>query len=62
MKTFYIKEFTSFRCLRKRFKKYIINNKNFKYNECFYVSNNAIVKKKLIKERYDNSLLKHFES
>ena len=63
MKTFHVKEFTSFRHLRKRFKKWIINDENFvKHNECFYVSNDAVVRKKFIKKHHDDSLSKHFET
>ena len=62
MKTFHVKEFASSRRLRKRFKKWIINDENLvKCNKCFYVSNDAAVKKKLIKKHYDDLLSKHFE-
>ena len=62
MKTFHVKEFASSRRLRKRFKKWIINDENFvKHNKCFYVSSDAIVKKKFIKKHHDDSLLKHFK-
>ena len=53
----------SSRRLRKRFKKRIINDENLiKYNKCFYVSNDAVVKRKIIKKHHDHSLLKHFET
>ena len=62
MKTFHVKEFASSRRLRKWFKKWIINDENFiKCNEYFYVSDDAIVRKKFIKKHHDDSLLKHFE-
>ena len=62
MKIFHVKKFASFRCLRKQFKKWIINNENFiKCNECFYVLNDAVVKEKLIKKYHDDSLSEHFE-
>ena len=62
MKTFHVRKFAPSRRLRKRFKKWIINDENFvKCNECLYVSNDAVVKKKFIKKHHDNSLSKHFE-
>ena len=43
-------------------KKLIINNETFvKHNECFYISNDAIVKEKFIKKHHDDSLSKYFE-
>ena len=62
MKIFYVKKFASFRRLRKRFKKWIIDDEDLvRRNECLYVSNDAIVKKKFIKKHHDDSLSKHFE-
>ena len=62
MKEFYIKKSVSSRRLRKRFKKCIINDENFvKYNKCLYISNDAVVKKKIIKKHHDNSLSRHFK-
>ena len=62
MKAFYVRKFASSRRLRKWFKKWVINDENFvKRNECFYVSNDAIVKEKFIKKHHDNSLSEHFE-
>ena len=63
MKTFYVRKFAPSRRLRKRFKKWIINDENLvKHNECLFVSNDAIVKKKFIKKHHDDSLLEHFET
>ena len=62
MKKIHVKEFTSFRRLRKRFQKWIIDDENLiKCNECFYILDDAVVKKKLIKKHYNDSLSKHFE-
>ena len=62
MKTFHVRKFASSRRLRKQFKKWIINDENLvKRNECFYISNNAVVKKKLIKKHHNDLLSKHFE-
>ena len=50
MKTFHVRKFTPSCRLRKRFKKWIIDDENFvRCNECLYVSNDAIVKKNLLK-------------
>ena len=63
IKEFYVRKFVSFRRLRKRFKKWIINDKNFvKRNECFYVSDDAVVKKKIIQKHHNDLLSKHFET
>ena len=63
MKKFHVKKFVSSRRLRKRFKKWIINDENLvKRNECFYVSNDAVVKEKIIKKHHDDSLSRHFET
>ena len=44
-------------------KKWVINNKNFvKYNEYFYILNDAVVKEKIIKKYSDDSLSKHFRT
>ena len=62
-KKFHVKKFVSSRRLRKRFKKWIINDKNFvKRNECFYVSDDAVVKKKIIQKHHNDLLSKHFET
>ena len=62
MKKIYVKKFTPSYRLCKRFQKWIINNKDLvKYNECFYILDNAIVREKLIKKHHDDSLSKHFE-
>ena len=62
IKTFYVKKFASSRRLRKQFKKWIIDDENLvKRNECLYVPNDAIVKKKFIKKHHDDSLSEHFE-
>ena len=63
MKKFYVKKFVSSRRLRKRFKKWIINDENLvKRNECLYVLNDTVVKEKIIKKHHDDLLLKHFET
>ena len=63
MKKFHVRKFMSSRRLRKRFKKWVINDESLvKCNECFYVSNDAVVKEKIIKKHHDNSLSKHFET
>ena len=63
MKTFHVRKFASSRRLRKRFKKWIIDDESFvKCNECFYVSNDAIVKEKFIKKHHDDLLSEHFET
>ena len=63
MKKFHVKEFVSSRRLRKRFKKWIINDENLvKRNECFYVLNDAVVRKKIIKKHYNDLLSKHFKT
>ena len=63
MKKFHVKKFVSFRRLRKRFKKSIINDENLvKCNECFYILSNTVVKKKIIKKHHDNLLSKHFKT
>ena len=63
MKKIHVKEFTSSRRLRKRFQKWTINDENLvKRNECLYVFDNAVVKEKLIKKHYDDSLSEHFET
>ena len=63
MKKFHVRKFVSSRRLRKRFKKWIINDEDLvKRNECLYVSNNAVVKEKIIKKHHDDSLSRHFET
>ena len=45
------------------FKKYIINDKSFvKYNEYFYVFDDAVVKKKLIEKHHNDLLSEYFET
>ena len=62
MKTFHVKKSAPSRRLRKRFKKWTIDDKNFiKCNDYLYVSNDAAVRKKLIKKHHDNSLSEHFK-
>ena len=62
MKKIHVKEFASSRCVRKQFQKEIINDENLiKYNKCFYIFDDAIIRKKLIKKHYNDSLSKHFE-
>ena len=63
MKEFYVRKSVSSRCLRRRFKKWVINDESLvKCNECFYVSNDAVVRKKIIKKHHDDLLSKHFEA
>ena len=63
IKKFHVRKFVSFRRLRKRFKKWIIDDESLvKRNECLYVSNDAVVKEKIIKKHYDDSLSKHFRA
>ena len=63
IKKFHVKKFVLFRRLRKRFKKWVINDESLiKHNEYFYVLNDAIVKEKIIKKHHDDSLSKHFET
>ena len=63
MKTFHVKKFAPSCRLRKRFKKWIINDESFvKRNKYFYVLDDAIVKKKLIKKHHDDLLLKYFKA
>ena len=62
MKKIHIKKSAPFRRLRKRFQNGIINHEDFiKYNKCFYIFDDAVVKEKLIKKHHDDSLLEHFE-
>ena len=63
MKKIYVKKFTPSRRLRKWYQKWIINDENLvKRNECLYVLDDAIVKKKLIRKHHDDSLSRHFET
>ena len=63
MKKIHVRKFTPSRRLRKRFQKEIINDENLvKYNECFYVFDDAVVKKELIKKHHNDSLSEHFEA
>ena len=63
MKKIYVKKSASSRHLRKRFQKWIINDEDLvKCNECFYVFDDAVVKKELIKKHHNNSLSEHFEA
>ena len=63
MKKIHIRKFASSRRLCKRFQKWIIRDKNFnKCNECFYVLDNAVVRRKFIKKYHDDSLSEYFEA
>ena len=63
MKTFHVRKTASSRRLHKQFKKWIINDESFvKCNECFYVLNDAVVKKEFIKKHHDDLLSEHFET
>ena len=62
IKIFYVRKSAPSRRLRKRFKKWIINDENFvKRNKCFYILNDAIVRKKFIKKHHDDLLSRHFK-
>ena len=63
MKKIHVRKSAPSRRLRKRFQKWIINDENLvKRNECLYVLDDAVVKKKLIKKHHDDSLSEHFEA
>ena len=63
MKNISVRKFVSSRRLRKRFQKWIINNKNFiKCNEWFHVFDDAVIRKELIKKHHDDLLSEHFEA
>ena len=63
MKKIHVRKFASSCRLRKRFQKWIINDKNLvKCNEYFYILDDAVVKRELIKQYHNDSLSKHFEA
>ena len=61
MKKIYVRKSASSRRLRKRFQKWIIDNEDLvKCNKCFYIFDDAVVRKELIKKHHDDSLSEHF--
>ena len=61
MKKIHVKKSASSRRLRKRFQKWIIDDEDLvRRNECFYVLDDAVVRKELIRKHHDNSLSEHF--
>ena len=61
VKKIHVRESAPSRRLRKQFQKWIINDESLiKHNECLYVLDDAVVKKKLIKKHHDDSLSGYF--
>ena len=61
MKAFHARETAPSRRLRKRFKKWAIDDEGLvRRNRCLYVPGDAVVRKELIKKHHDDSLSGHF--